>query len=87
MTSAPSWAEYTRPDEVAETWDGIIKVEGLYEALWGFVPEIPSYQDNIEDIGPDDVIGIDCLAPHWDKLSPAHQAELIRLESEQIWNK
>lgn len=85
----PDWASTIRPDEVAETWDGVYSspVTGLYEALWALTPPTASYAENIEDIGPADVVGIDCLADVWTQLSEEHQAELIRLEAEQIWHR
>lgn len=81
---APEWAKTTRADEVAETWDGVYSVPGLYEALWVLPQnEIP----NIEDSGPHDHIGHDNLAQYWDKLSLDHQQILVDLELQQIWNQ
>lgn len=70
---------YYRPDEIAECWDGVIAVPGLYEALWDILPEEASYADNIEDIGPADVIGLDSVVERWSDLSREHQEALNRL--------
>lgn len=67
-------------DQVAECWDGVYgneAVPDLYEQLWACVPEKRSY--DVEDCGPADVVGIDCVADAWDRLSPEAQAELNRL--------
>lgn len=76
---APDWAKYIRADEVAECWNGVLAVDGLYEALWS-LPQTPV--PNLEDSGPHDHIGHDNLAAHWGVISPDHQAALIRLETE-----
>jgi hypothetical protein len=77
--NAPDWAKYIRPDEVAECWDGVLKVNGLYEALWS-LPQTPI--PNLEDSGPHDHVGHDNLAQHWSKLSEEHRIALIRLDKE-----
>lgn len=82
-TKAPGWAKTIRADEVAECWDGVIAVPGLYEALWG-LPQTPI--PNIEDSGPADHVGHDNLAAQWGKLSDEHKAALIELEAKQLWH-
>lgn len=66
--------EYIRPDEIAECWDGV--TDDLYTALWNVTPEKASYAGNIEDMGPGDVVGIDCLDDVWDKFTEAQQIAL-----------
>lgn len=75
-----SWFELVTCDEVAECWDGVYRnetVPDLFEQLWACVPAEPSYDR--EDCGPADVVGIDCVADAWDRLTPEAQAELNRL--------
>jgi hypothetical protein len=74
--------EYFRADEVAECWNGIIKVPGLYEALWEIV-SVQAPIPNIEDSGPFDHVGHENLADHWDKLSEEHQTALNRLAAQR----
>lgn len=77
----------TRPDEVAECWEGTLK-DGVYETLWGLV----QHYDKIdrEECGPHDVIGINSVASFWhliddatkarlNDLATAYQAEMDRL--------
>lgn len=79
MMKKPDWTRYLRPDEVAECWDGVTKVPGLYEALWGFMKAVRPIP-NREDTGPADHIGYGNLAQFWDQLSPEHQAALIEID-------
>jgi hypothetical protein len=75
--------DYVTPDTVAECWKGVMGVPGLYQALWKLVESYDnSYRENIEDIGPADVIGINATSKFWDKLSPEHQIALNRLYDE-----
>ena len=66
------------PDQVAETWDGV--GQDLYRALWDCVQDYDnSYRANIEDMGPNDVVGINCVKQFWDKFTPEEQEELNKL--------
>lgn len=69
----------TRPDEVAETFSNVS--DSLYQALWesmeGMLPI--SCQINIEECGPDDAIGLNCLASVWSLFTPKQQEELNAL--------
>ena len=65
-------------DQVAECLDGVFSAPGgLYAALWALVPAKRSYDR--EDCGPSDVIGVDCLADVWGRLSEDHQEKLNNL--------
>lgn len=66
----------TRPDEVAECWDGILAVAGLYEALWDLVPR---YTGPRPEIAEEPTYGLDSVAVFWDSLSDDHKAALNRL--------
>ncbi len=74
-----------RADVVAECLEGV--TDELYRTLWNkIVPhqrEIP----NIEDNGPADVVGIGCLADHWDKLTQEEQELLNTLAErhDELW--
>jgi hypothetical protein len=75
--------KYITPDEVAECWEGVIPT--LYEALWECVPRYNTkYLANIEDIGPHDVIGLNCVADFWSSFSAVHKSILNRLAAEQM---
>lgn len=85
----PAWADYVRPDEIAETWDGVYRnaaVPDLYEQLWGLMVEVAE-APNKEDSGPADHVGHGNIGDFWDKLPEAVHAELVRLDGEQIWNR
>ena len=72
--------KYIQPDEVAECWDGVFAIPGLYEALWDMVSKYDNkHREWIEDIGPHDVIGINSVAKFWRFFSEEHQAELNKL--------
>lgn len=74
--------EVIRPDEVAECWDGV--GDDLYEDLWECVGKYDnSYRENIEDIGPHDVIGINCVKDFWDDLSIENQIKLNALAADE----
>lgn len=80
--------EIMTPDEVAETIDGVYSApNGLYEALWACVSDYDeSYKENIEDMGPHDVIGLNSVADFWDRFSPAHQTKLNELlQAHDAW--
>ena len=65
-----------RPDEVAECWDGVTEVPGLYRALWDCVADYkaPSPEESEEPC-----IGLDSVADFWDRFSDAHKEALNRL--------
>lgn len=83
MIKPDSVFDVITPDQVAETWDGIYGSGNLYEKLWECVKYYDnSYRENIEDIGPNDVIGINCLSEFWDRFSQEHQLKLNELAKE-----
>jgi hypothetical protein len=69
----------TRPDEVAECWDGVLAVDGLYEALWAFVPR---YTAPSPEVAEEPTYGLDSVEDFWDDLSDDHKAALNRLAEE-----
>lgn len=69
--------EYVRADEVAECWDNVS--ESLSNALWSKVVPHQKRPPNLEDSGPYDHIGHECLSSHWDKLTREEQIELNEL--------
>lgn len=71
----------TRPDEAAECWDGVCAVPGLYEALWGLTEH---YTAPSPEVSEEPCHGEDSIARFWDRLSPAHQQALVRLEQENF---
>lgn len=72
-----------RPDEVAECWDGV--KQDLYLALWEQVENYDnSYRENIEDIGPHDVIGINAVSEFWKNFSDEHKVALNELAAAQM---
>jgi len=84
MTTAHEAFNYIRPDEVAECWDGVFSFGNLYEQLWACVEKYDNaYKANIEDIGPHDVIGINCVSQFWDSFSEANQVKLNELAAAQ----
>jgi hypothetical protein len=81
--------KYVRPDEVAECWNGVFGFGLLYEALWECVGHYDNaHRENIEDMGPHDVIGINAVAEFWDRFAPENQAKLNELAEaqEKEWN-
>lgn len=70
MKPHPSF-EIVRPDEVAECWDGVIAVPGLYEALWGCVGH---YTAPPPEVSEEPCHGMDCVADFWDRLEGFHEA-------------
>jgi hypothetical protein len=76
--------KYITPDTVAECWDGVFSFGNLYEQLWACVEHYDnSYRENIEDIGPHDVVGINAVAGFWSKFSPENQIKLNALAADQ----
>lgn len=69
-----------RADEVAECWEGV--GEELYKALWA-IASIQRPIPNIEDSGPHDHIGHECLADYWHELTLDHQIRLNELAAER----
>lgn len=65
--------EIARPDEVAECWDGIFAVPGLYEALWACVED---YKAPRPEVSEEPCYGMDCVADFWDRFSDDHKAAL-----------
>ncbi len=81
MVESNAVFEVITPDEVAECWDGVFSNEAvpdLYEQLWALTKFYEKIE-NIEDIGPHDMIGINSVAGFWSRLAPATQVELNRL--------
>ena len=62
-----------RPDEVAECWEGITAVPGLYRALWDCVGD---YKAPPPEVSEEPCIGLDTVADFWDRFSPEHQEAL-----------
>ena len=71
--------KYIHPDEVAECWDGVLSA-GLYESLWEKVDLYDrAHEENIEDMGPHDVIGLNSVSKFWSKFSMEEQTLLNSL--------
>ena len=64
---------WVRADEVAECWN---VEDDIYEALWHRVVPHQKEIPNIEDSGPADHVGFECLAKHWLRLSEDQQIRL-----------
>jgi hypothetical protein len=79
--------EYNRADEVAECWDGI--GQALYIKLWDIIVPLQRPIPNLEDSGPHDHIGYECLAKYWAKLSEDEQVylNLLAVERDKDWIK
>lgn len=77
MTKPHESLKYHTPDAVAECWNGVIAVPGLYGALWDCVDQYDKF--DIEDCGPSDVVGLNSVAQFWDRFSTDHQTALNRL--------
>lgn len=72
-----------RPDEIAECWDGVLAVNGLYEALWAFVER---YEEPRPEVSEEPIIGgRDSIERFWDELSEEHQVALNCLVTKQFW--
>lgn len=65
--------EIFRPDEVAECWDGISSVPGLYAALWDCVG---SYKAPSPAESEEPCYGMDCVADFWDRFADEHKEAL-----------
>lgn len=72
MTPHP-FLEIARPDEVAECWDGIFSVPGLYEALWDCVAD---YKSPRPEVSEEPCYGMDGVAGFWERFSDDHKAAL-----------
>jgi hypothetical protein len=71
------------PDAIAECWDGILGVPGLYEALWSFTDK---YTDPRPEVSEEPIYGGgNDISNFWDQLSEKHQEALNRLVTEQFW--
>lgn len=81
MIQANPRFDWTRADEVAETWEGVSKE--LYSALWNKIVPHQKSIPNLEDTGPHDHVGFENLSAHWDKLSEEEQKELNELAAKQ----
>jgi hypothetical protein len=68
-----SYFKTIRPDEVAECWDGILAVPGLYEALWACVGD---YKAPSPEVSEEPCYGMDTVAGFWDRFSDEHKAAL-----------
>lgn len=63
------------PDEFAECVDGI--PSELYQKLWSCVDKYDNrHRENIEDIGPSDVIGINNTVTWWNEFTAEEQKML-----------
>lgn len=77
---------YTRPDEVAECFDGVLDSNAptedekwaLYTALWNSMDGMKPLAEHIdmEESSPGDAVGINTLASVWDKFTEAQQTRL-----------
>jgi hypothetical protein len=75
--------KYITPDEVAECWEGVD--EELYSALWACVPKYDNkWRENIEDMGPYDVIGVNSVSKFWSSFSMHHKRQLNNLATRQM---
>lgn len=73
--------KYTRADEVAECWEGV--PEWLYLKLWNDVVSVQRPTPNLEDSGPADHVGHECLAKHWRRLDLGSQVTLNKLAADR----
>lgn len=80
MTTPHGAFNYTRPDEVAECWDGVFAAGNLYETLWACVTHFtaPSPEESEEPC-----IGTDCVADFWDMFTPEQQETLNQLAADR----
>ena len=74
---------YIRPDEVAETWEGVSKE--LSQSLWNKMEDMPSISSQIdmEESSPSDALGLNTVASVWHLFTPEEQTELNSLAVEQ----
>lgn len=77
--TCPPIFKHMRPDEVAECYNGIYHVPGLYKALWNSMDDMKPLSELIciEDSSPQDAVGLNTLASVWDRFSPEHQRALV----------
>ena len=68
-----SYFNTIRPDEVAECWDGILAVPGLYRALWDCVSD---YKAPSPEVSEEPCHGMDTVADFWDRFADDHKAAL-----------
>jgi hypothetical protein len=75
----------TRPDEVAECWEGAADVPGLYESLWRSMETMKpiSEQIDMEESSPLDAIGLNNVASVWSAFSDAEKVQLNELAARQ----
>lgn len=85
MIEAHSYLENIRPDEVAECWDGISAVPGLYAALWACVAD---YKAPSPEVSEEPCYGMDTVADFWERFSPEHQEALNAAaeREDDYWN-
>jgi len=83
MKPHPSF-EIVRPDEVAECYDGVLAVPGLYEALWACVV---LYNAPRPEVSEEPCYGMDCVQDFWDRFSDDHKAALneIAAKHDEQW--
>jgi hypothetical protein len=79
IITADEQFEFIRPDEVAECWDGIIAVDGLYQALWACVPD---YNKPTPEESEEPVHGLNAVTDFWDRFSDDHKRALNKLAEE-----
>lgn len=73
MTAPHSALRYARPDEVAECWEGVYEVPGLYNALWACVGD---YTGPTPEESEEPVHGLNSVADFWDRFSDEHKEAL-----------
>jgi hypothetical protein len=78
--------EVTRPDEVAECWEGVYDVPGLYQALWDCVGD---YKAPSPEVSEEPCHGMDSVADFWDRFSDEHKAALNEAAKAQdaLWGE
>jgi len=84
-----SGLQYVRADEIAECWNGVV-VNGdysLYEKLWSSLEGLPKLSEviDIENSGPGDALGVNCVADSWDYFTEEEQKRLNALASLNKW--
>lgn len=68
-----------RPEEFAETKNGVLAAGNLYERLWSFVHK---YNAPRPEVSEEPCYGMDSIASFWDQFTEEEQATLIRLDDE-----
>jgi hypothetical protein len=75
MTIAPHFAlEFTRPDEVAECWDGV--TPDLSRKLWDCVGD---YKAPSPEVSEEPCVGMDGVADFWDRFNDDEKLALNAL--------